>query len=124
MHELSLCQALLDQVDSVARQHGAVAVHRISLSIGPLSGVEPDLLAHAYALAKAGTVAENAELELARSPVTVQCADCGAETDVAPNRLRCGVCGANRVALVRGDELLLTRVEMTAGTSREGANHV
>jgi len=124
MHELSLCQALIEQVDSVARRHGAVAVHRIRLSIGPLSGVEPDLLAHAYALAKAGTVAENAELELVRSPVTVHCTDCGAETDVAPNRLRCGACGTNRVTLASGDELLLMHVEMTAGESRKGASHV
>jgi hydrogenase nickel incorporation protein HypA/HybF len=113
MHELSICQALLDQVERIAVEHGASAVERILLRVGPLSGVEGSLLRHAYPLAAAGTIAENAKLVIEAAPVRVACSDCGAETDAIPNRLLCGDCGSYKTRLVSGDELLLANLELT-----------
>lgn len=113
MHELSICQALLDQVEHIARDHGATRVERILLRVGPLSGVEPALLLNAYPLAAAGTVAESAELVIEPAPVRVRCNDCGAETEAAPNRLLCGLCGGWKTRLISGDELLLANLELT-----------
>ena len=70
MHELSVCLALLDQVQSIAREHAATGVERILLQVGPLSGIEPPLLKNAYPLAAAGTVAEgmrNSQSAITRS---------------------------------------------------------
>ncbi|MBK1722509.1 hydrogenase maturation nickel metallochaperone HypA/HybF [Thiocystis violacea] len=113
MHELSLCQALLDQVEQIARDHGATRVDRILLRVGPLAGVEPMLLQHAYPLAAAGTLAEAAELVIEPSGVRVRCSDCDAETDATPNRLLCGACGSFKTRLISGDELLLANLELT-----------
>lgn len=113
MHELSICQALLDQVERIAVEHGASAVERILLRVGPLAGVEGSLLRHAFPLVAAGTVAENAELVIEAAPVRVACNDCGAETDATPNRLLCGDCGSYKTRLVSGDELLLANLELT-----------
>ncbi|NEX19346.1 hydrogenase maturation nickel metallochaperone HypA [Thiorhodococcus mannitoliphagus] len=113
MHELSLCQALLDQVERVAQDHGATRVDRILLKVGPLSGVEPSLLQHAYPLAAAGTIAEAAELVIEPAEVRVRCLDCGAETDAQPNRLLCGACDSFKTRLISGDEMLLANLELT-----------
>lgn len=113
MHELSLCQALLDQVEQIARDHGASRVERILLKIGPLSGIEATLLQHAYPLAATGTLAEQAELVIEAAPVRVRCNLCGAETEATPNRLLCGVCGSFKTRLIGGNELLLAHLEMT-----------
>ncbi len=113
MHELSLCQALLDQVEQIARDHGATSVDRILLKVGPLSGVEGALLQHAYPLAAAGTVAEGAELVIEPAEIRVRCNDCGAETEAKQNRLLCGACDSYRTRLISGDELLLANVELT-----------
>jgi hydrogenase nickel incorporation protein HypA/HybF len=113
MHELSICQALLDQVERIAAEHGATRVERILLRVGPLSGVEAPLLQHAYPLAAAGTIAEFAELVIEAAAVRVTCSACGAETDAAPNRLLCGRCGSFKTRLVSGDELLLANLELT-----------
>lgn len=113
MHELSLCQSLIDQAESIARQHGATRVERILLQVGPLSGVEPTLLQHAFPLAAAGTLAAGATLDIAPAPVRVACNDCGAESDASPNRLLCGTCASFRTRLICGDELLLARLELT-----------
>jgi hydrogenase nickel incorporation protein HypA/HybF len=112
MHELSVCLSLLQQVESIAAEHNATGVTAITLSIGPLSGVEPDLLRNAYPLAVAGTVAEEAELIMEIADVVVRCSQCDSETTVTPNKLLCGSCGDFRTQLVSGDEMTLMRVEL------------
>lgn len=112
MHELSVCQALLRQVEDLARTRHALAVTRIVVHIGPLAGVEPGLLEQAYPIARAGTCAEAAELIVERSAVRVRCQCCGAESAVPANRLICPSCGDWRTQLIGGDELLLASVEL------------
>lgn len=119
MHELSVCQALLDQVALIANQHRATNVANITVQIGPLSGVESGLLAQAFPLARAGTIAEAAQLAIEPTPVRVHCDTCGAETDAAVNRLLCGACGDYRTYLVSGDELLLVSVELITSSEQE-----
>jgi len=113
MHEMSICQGLLDQVERIAAEQGAAQVDSIVLSIGPLSGVEPDLLSRAFEVARLSTVAENAVLEIETGPVVVECRSCGASGDAEVNRLVCPSCGDWRVNLTQGDEMLLMRLEIS-----------
>jgi hydrogenase nickel incorporation protein HypA/HybF len=112
VHEFSVCQNLLQQVEALARAHGARAVNRIRLQIGPLSGIEAVLLEQAFTLARTGTVADNAVLETESLPVRVHCQACGAASDVPPNRLVCGACGDWHTELLSGDEMLLASLEL------------
>ncbi|MCW8825744.1 MAG: hydrogenase maturation nickel metallochaperone HypA [Gammaproteobacteria bacterium] len=112
MHELSICQALIEQVEQIAIEHSALCVTDIYLTIGPLSGVEPHLVEQAFPIAAAGTVAEKAKLTIDKSPVKVYCESCGTETIVAANRLLCGECGTWQTQLRGGDEMILQRVEL------------
>jgi hydrogenase nickel incorporation protein HypA/HybF len=112
MHELSVCQGLMRQVEQIAAAHGASAVERIVLQIGGLSGVEPPLLERAFEIARAGTVAAAAELEIQTGPVVVECRECGGKSAVPPNRLLCTYCGEWKVKVVEGEELLLLTVEL------------
>ncbi|MDH3671522.1 MAG: hydrogenase maturation nickel metallochaperone HypA [Gammaproteobacteria bacterium] len=117
MHELSICQGLIGQVERIALQHNARAVDKIVVHIGPLSGVEIPLLHQAYSLARAGTRAENAALVTEPQPIRVVCETCGAETTAKMNRLLCGICGEYRTRLVSGDEMILASVELNVDTS-------
>ncbi len=112
MHELSVCNALIEQVEVIAREHRAARVASIVLRIGPLSGIEIALMEHAYPLAATGTVAEDAKLVIESLPVKVKCSQCGAESEVAPNRLLCAACGEFRTNLLSGDEMVLASVEL------------
>lgn len=112
MHELAICQGMLRQVMDIADRKQARAVTRILVRIGPLSGVEPQLLAQAFPIASAGTPAADAALELESLPVRVRCEQCGAESEASPNRLLCGACGDYHTRLLSGDELLLVSVEL------------
>lgn len=111
MHELSICQSLLMQVEQLAQQHHAQTVVSITVKIGPLSGVEADLLDHAFAIAREGSIAKDAELILDTLPVKIRCKTCQTESEVPPNQLVCQACGDWQTTLISGDELLLASVE-------------
>lgn len=112
MHELSLCEDLMGQVMVIAKSHHAEKVIRITVQIGPLSGIEPLLLESAFTISRAGTLAEDAEFLTEELPVRVLCNRCGSESKTAVNHLVCGSCGDNDTQLLSGDELILARVEL------------
>jgi len=112
MHELAICQGLIRQVEHVAAENQAAAVTRVLLRVGKLSGVEPPLLERAFEIARAGTVASEAELEIEEGAVLVKCRECGAGGEVPINRLVCPSCGDWRVRVTEGEELLLLSLEL------------
>ncbi|MDD5037535.1 MAG: hydrogenase maturation nickel metallochaperone HypA [Methylococcaceae bacterium] len=112
MHELSLCQDLIDQVTELARRHGARSVARVKVQIGTLAGVEPVLLESAFTIARAGTVAEAAEMVTEVTSPRVLCLTCGRESETRASRLCCASCDSSDTRLIRGDELILAQVEL------------
>ncbi|PTQ82299.1 hydrogenase nickel incorporation protein HypA/HybF [Nitrosospira multiformis] len=112
MHEFSVCQALIAQVEQIAISHGALKVQSVKLRIGPLSGMELPLLEHAYPFASAGTLAEGSILEIERAPLKVKCEACGLDSKVKPNLLTCRMCGSCKTRVVSGEELMLMSVEL------------
>ena len=119
MHELSVCQALIEQVAALAAEHKADAVEKVTVTLGPLSGVEATLLQRAYPLACAGTIAESSELIIESATIKVFCNTCGRESEATANRLVCAVCGDWHTRLINGDEMLLTRVSMMTGSKKQ-----
>ena len=61
MHEYSLVSAMVDRIEKEAHARSAVAVHRLGVCIGALSGVEPELFASAFTLVRQGLLAEAAD---------------------------------------------------------------
>ena len=120
MHELSVCQNLVMQVERIAREQNA-RVSSITIKIGPLSGVEAALVEQAYPLAVAGTCLSAARLIIDSLPVRVHCHVCQQDTVAAPNRMLCAHCGDWRTELLSGDELLLSSVELSRDPSAEMA---
>jgi hydrogenase nickel incorporation protein HypA/HybF len=110
MHELAVCQGLIAAVERVAREHRANIVTDVTVRVGVLSGVEPELLQRAFEIARAGTIAHDAHMRIETEPARVVCASCGAENEVALPQLTCAACGDWRVRVMAGDELLLTEV--------------
>jgi hydrogenase nickel incorporation protein HypA/HybF len=121
MHELAICQALLDEVERVARKQKAERVAAVRVRCGALAGVEPELLHRAYEVARAGTLAADAALTIEESPVRVFCPRCGSETAARVQRLVCAACGEWRTEVVAGDELTLMSIELI--TAEEARPH-
>lgn len=120
MHELSVCLALVQQVEKIAAEQNASAIDRILIKIGPLSGIEPELLRSAYPLAAADTIAGDAELIISDAEIVVHCSECGAESTVPANRLLCSVCGDFRTRLISGDDMVLQSLELRTDQTSAG----
>jgi hydrogenase nickel incorporation protein HypA/HybF len=101
---------MIARVAAEARDRNAVAVRRIRIRIGELSGVDPDLLASAYSIFRERSVCEGAELSIETVQARWRCEACRA-TGVAEGYLRCGSCGGT-TNLVQGDEIILQQIEM------------
>jgi hydrogenase nickel incorporation protein HypA/HybF len=112
MHELAICQSLVDQLDQIAGDYPDKRIAVVHLQIGPLSGVVPELLRDAFPIASAGTAAEDAELQFHQSEIQVHCPGCGRDSLVSSNNLTCSHCGNWQTQLVSGDELMLHQVEL------------
>jgi hydrogenase nickel incorporation protein HypA/HybF len=110
MHEYSIVQALMERVEAEARARRATAVHRLSVRIGELSGVEVNLLTAAYETFRERTICEKAELDLQTIAARWECPGCGGTIDRG-ERLTCGRC-ARPARLAAGDEIMLDRIEM------------
>ncbi len=113
---------MLSQIEAVARENRATAVHRVKVQIGPLSGVEPQLLQQAFPIAVAGSIAEHAVLDIELLPIRIECQQCGGESEATANKLICGHCGHWQTRLLSGDEMLLASLELDRPTDEQAAN--
>ncbi len=111
MHEYSLVEALVRRVEAEAAKRRAVAVHALSVRVGELSGVDPELLATAYETFREGTICAAAPLTLTRVPARWSCPACRRPVE-AGAVLSCAACGAPARLEDGGDALLLDRIEM------------
>jgi hydrogenase nickel incorporation protein HypA/HybF len=111
VHEYSLVEALVRRVEAEARKHRAVAVHRLSVRVGELSGVDPELFRTAYETFRAGTVCEHAPLALSHVAASWSCPACS--RPIAKGAiLRCPSCDAPARLDDGGDALTLDGIEM------------
>ena len=110
MHEYSLVQSLMERIRQEAAARRAVAVHRVRLKIGELSGVEAALLDSAFEIVREGTICASAVLEIDRVPARWECSQCRAPIG-AGEVLQCRACGAPG-RLASGDDILLDQLEM------------
>lgn len=107
MHEYSIVQALVAKVTVEAQLRGGTTVHSLSVKLGELSGVEPELLRTAFETFREGTICSRAELTVGTVPAAWGCPRC--ERPMTPGR--CGSCDVP-ARLLQGDEILLERIEL------------
>ncbi len=113
MHELSLLQALVRELEAVARRYGARRVVAFRLEVGELANAVPELLERAYeALQARHPLLRGGRMTLSWVPVVLNCRECGWEGRWENRRVRCVRCGSDRVGVVAGEDLRLRDVEL------------
>jgi hydrogenase nickel incorporation protein HypA/HybF len=110
MHEYSIVQALVERVGVEAQAQGATAVHRLSVRIGELSGVDPGLLVTAYDTFRERTICAGAQLDLQVVPARWECPECR-QIIRRGEVLTCPACELP-ARLSEGDEIMLDRIEL------------
>ena len=96
--------------DELIESNRADEATAVELEIGPLSGVEVDLIESAFEQLAPETRCRQAILSVVRSPLRVRCNDCSSVTDLTNFVFKCGACDSGNVTVVCGDELRLLSV--------------
>lgn len=114
MHEISLVQGLLQQLHDIAAEHKTTKVTKVTMLVGPLSGVVVDSFQFGFdILTKEDDLVRDAELEIIIPEVSYRCSACGAVEKTAGQRPQtCGSCGDALLITEEGSDLILQQVEM------------
>ena len=121
MHEASLINALLEQAADVAKRHGG-EIAEIAVEVGPLSGVEPELLASAFELLAPDRIGGDARLVIESVALLATCHDCGAEFEIADFYFVCTKCGSHALRVTQGDGLMMKHVKVRQREAEEIAS--
>lgn len=112
MHEMALCQGLMELIEEQRRVQPFAAVRRIRLAVGALGHVDPRALTFAFEVHAKDTVAEDAELAIDELPGEAWCMGCGERVTLAARGDPCGRCGSYQLIVQQGEELKLTELEV------------
>jgi len=111
VHELSLCQAILETVEA---RSGGRPVRRVDVRIGYFRQVVPDSLRFAWEMLTEGSNLSDCELGIESVPAVVRCRTCAATTTLDLPVLACATCESLDVELVSGEEFQLASFDVTA----------
>ncbi len=112
MHEMALTESIVEIAVETAEREGASRVRKVFVDVGALSHVEPEALLFCFSAVSAGTIAEGARLEIARTPGAGWCLDCGKTVPLGERFGPCPECGRFHVQMTAGDEMRVREIEV------------
>jgi hydrogenase nickel incorporation protein HypA/HybF len=112
VHELSLCEAIMQKALAHADGH---RVEAVTVRIGHLRQVVPDALQFSWQVVTDSSELKGAELVIEQVPAVVECTDCGQRTTLDMPILACSSCESFEVKLVSGDEFLVVSMDLGEG---------
>lgn len=111
MHEVGIMEGALDMARRLMEKRGGNRLRRVYMTIGSLSGVVPEALQSAFLALKDSYAAQDADLDVAWVEAVCRCDACRADFSFTEHGYICPGCGEPALAILRGQELELTRVE-------------
>ena len=112
MHELSLALEVIELARREAKKNGVFVVQEIVIEVGDLSGVEAEAFQSALELVVRGTMLENAEVKIIRTPGKGRCLSCNLEFDMKNRVAVCPECECFPSEISGGDEFRVVSLEV------------
>ena len=112
MHEMSLCEGVIELVEEEARKGGFAKVRTVVLELGALGSVEPDAMEFCFDAVSRGTVADGARLVIETVPGAGWCLDCAKTVPIEERFGACPECGQYHVQMTAGAELRVKELEV------------
>ncbi|MCP4993196.1 MAG: hydrogenase maturation nickel metallochaperone HypA [Gammaproteobacteria bacterium] len=112
MHELSICEGILQVMEEQARSQGFKQVKTVWLEIGDLAGVELEALRFGYDVVVRNSLAEGSRLEIINLPGEAWCLPCAETVTVKQRFDACPKCGGYQLQVTGGEELRIKELEV------------
>ena len=112
MHEMSLCEGVLQIIEDEAKKQRFSKVKRVILEVGTLSGVEIPALEFAFDVVMKGSIAETARLEIIELEAQAWCMQCAKNITIKQRYDACPDCGSYQLQVSSGDEMRIKELEV------------
>jgi len=112
MHEMSLCENILQILEDHSIQQGFERVKIVFLEIGLLSAVEPEAMLFCFDAVIQGTLAEHAKLEIIEVPGNAWCTVCSKTVPLHQRFDACPECGAYPLQITGGADMKIRKLEV------------
>ncbi len=112
MHEMSLCEGILQTLEQQAEVQDYQKVRTVWLEIGALAGVEVEALRFSFDVVMEGSLAEGAKLEIIPVPGQAWCMPCGINVPVEQLYDPCPHCGSHQLQVNGGDQMRIKELEV------------
>ncbi len=112
MHEMSLCEGVLQILEDNAKTQGFKQVKTVWLEIGALAGVEIEAMTFCFDAVTRGSLADKAKLEIIKKPGIAWCMKCSKNVEVLQRFDKCPDCGSYQLQVVAGDEMRIKELEV------------
>ena len=112
MHELGVVFHTLDTVKRIADENNVKRVASITVEIGEVSTVIPELFEDCWNWAvKKETVFKDAGVKIERIPAITYCEDCKKEYGTLEHGRVCPYCSSEHTYLLQGNEIIIKEIE-------------
>ena len=112
MHEMALCEGVLQVLEEYARKRGYTRVKTVWLEIGELAGVEVEAMRFGFDVVTRGTLAEGAELRIIERPGEAWCPQCAKTVRVKQRFDACPDCDGYPLQVTGGEEMRVRELEV------------
>lgn len=112
MHEMSLCEGVLQILEDSAKSQGFSQVKTVWLEIGALSGVDAEAMRFGFDAVMKGSLADGAALEIIELPGQAWCLPCSKPVAVTARYDACPECGSHQLQVTGGDEMRIKELEV------------
>ncbi|NOJ41461.1 hydrogenase maturation nickel metallochaperone HypA [Bradyrhizobium australiense] len=112
MHEMALCEGIVEIVEEEARRRSFSRVKTVCLEIGALSHVAPEAMRFCFAAVAARTIADGAVIEVVELPGVAWCFACSRSVEIAHRDEPCPCCGSYQLQATGGEEMRVKELEV------------
>jgi hydrogenase nickel incorporation protein HypA/HybF len=112
MHEMALCEGIIQIVEDEARRRSFSKVKAVYLEIGALSHVAPEAMKFCFDAVAARTVADGAALEIIATPGRAWCMACSRDVEIKQRYEPCPSCGGYQLQVTAGEEMRVRELEI------------
>ncbi|WML91562.1 hydrogenase maturation nickel metallochaperone HypA [Thiothrix lacustris] len=112
MHEMSLCEGVLQILESEAKRQHFTKVKTVWLEIGTMSGVDIEAMRFCFDVIVRHSLADGARLEIIEVPAQAWCLDCAQTVTVQQRYDACPQCGSYQLQVTSGEEMRIKELEV------------
>ncbi|MBR4800382.1 MAG: hydrogenase maturation nickel metallochaperone HypA [Clostridia bacterium] len=113
MHELGVVSHVIKEVETVAKENNVQKVISLTLEVGEVSTIVPELFKDCFEWSKKRTeLMQECELNLVILAAVTYCKDCGETYSTTKHGKTCPKCGSKNTYLITGSEVTIKDIQV------------